>query len=263
MATDWFSPASPPGAASPPSGPLVPYHAAHPPVITPLTDASPLSPSPLTALSALLWPAPPSPNRTCSRRLPPPGSGTRLRAARPAAAARRSHCGLGARGEIDRIDVLEQPGEPPDAPVALGQASARSASAVRSAVRSSGEGSGVTSISIAAKTKALHGSDDVRGVRRLRLITVLACLIAGLATAPAASPAKASRSWAQPEIKVVVARGLMARSVASFRPERPAHAGRAQRPRRGLTQETPRPVADPRPGDDGPARRPSRAGARI
>src|SRR4029453_6232849 len=50
---------------------------------------------------------------------------------------------------------------------------------------------------------------------------MLACLIAGLATAPAASPAKASPSWAQPQIKVMVARGLMARSVASFRPNDP------------------------------------------
>jgi len=82
-------------------------------------------------------------------------------------------------------------------------------------------------------------------VRRLRLIAVLACLIAGLTTAPAASPAKASRSWAQPEIKVVVARGLMARSVASFRPNDPLTQGDLSDLVAALTQGTPRPVADP------------------
>jgi len=82
-------------------------------------------------------------------------------------------------------------------------------------------------------------------VRRLRLFTVLACLIAGLATAPAASPAKASRSWAQPQIRLVVGRGLMARSVASFRPNDTLTQGELSELVASLTQGTPRPVGDP------------------
>jgi cell wall-associated NlpC family hydrolase len=82
-------------------------------------------------------------------------------------------------------------------------------------------------------------------VRRLRLLTLLACLTAGLATAATAFPAKASRSWAQPQIKVVVAHGLMARSVSSFRPNDPLTQGELSELVAALTQEPPRVVADP------------------
>jgi len=87
--------------------------------------------------------------------------------------------------------------------------------------------------------------DDAQGVRRLRLFTVLAFLAAGLATAPAASPAKTNRSWAQPQIRVVVAHGLMARSVASFRPNDLFTQGELSELVATLTRGTPRPVADP------------------
>ena len=80
---------------------------------------------------------------------------------------------------------------------------------------------------------------------RLRLLTVLSCLIAGLATAAAASPARTSQSWAQPQIKVVVAHGLMARSVGSFRPNDPLTQGELSDLVAALTQEPPRQVADP------------------
>jgi cell wall-associated NlpC family hydrolase len=80
-------------------------------------------------------------------------------------------------------------------------------------------------------------------VRRLRLLTVLACLIAGLATAGPASPA--SRSWAQPQIKLVVARGLMARSVGSFRPNDTLTQGELADLVAGLKEEPARSVVDP------------------
>ena len=82
-------------------------------------------------------------------------------------------------------------------------------------------------------------------MRRLRLLIVLACLIAGLATAAAASPARTSRSWAQPQIRVVVAHGLMARTVGSFRPNDPLTQGELSDLVAALTQEPPRQVADP------------------
>jgi len=79
----------------------------------------------------------------------------------------------------------------------------------------------------------------------LRLLTVLACLIAGLATAAAASPARTSRSWAQPQIRVVVGHGLLARSVGSFRPNDPLTQGELSDLVAALTQEPPRQVGDP------------------
>ncbi len=82
-------------------------------------------------------------------------------------------------------------------------------------------------------------------MRRLRLLTLLACLIAGLATVATATPASASRSWAQPQIKIVVAHGLMARSVGSFRPNDPLTQGELADLIAELTQEPPRQVADP------------------
>jgi cell wall-associated NlpC family hydrolase len=82
-------------------------------------------------------------------------------------------------------------------------------------------------------------------VRRLRPVALLACLLAVLAAAPAAAPARSSRSWAQPQIRVVVARGLMARSVASFRPNDPLTQGELRDLVAALTEQPPKPVTDP------------------
>src|SRR5215218_3585962 len=46
-------------------------------------------------------------------------------------------------------------------------------------------------------------------------------LLAAMAVAPSAAHAAPQRSWAQAEIKLVVSRGLMAESVATFRPDAP------------------------------------------
>jgi len=83
------------------------------------------------------------------------------------------------------------------------------------------------------------------GVRRLRLLTVLGCLLASLAAASTASPARTSRSWAQPQIKLVVAHGLMARSVASFRPNGTLTQGELADLVAGLTEQPPKTVVDP------------------
>lgn len=87
-------------------------------------------------------------------------------------------------------------------------------------------------------------------VRRLRLLAFLACLLAGLSAAPSAAPARAKRSWAQAEIKTVVARGLMATSVAAFRPNDPLTQGELRNLLVGLSQESPSPSPQPpaRPG---------------
>src|SRR6266508_485792 len=87
-------------------------------------------------------------------------------------------------------------------------------------------------------------------VRRLRLLALLACLLAGLSAAPSAAPARAKRSWAQAEIRTVVARGLMATSVAAFRPNDPLTQGELRNLLVGLSQESPPPSPQPpaRPG---------------
>jgi cell wall-associated NlpC family hydrolase len=84
-----------------------------------------------------------------------------------------------------------------------------------------------------------------RGVRRLRLLSLFACLVVAFAAAPGTLPAGSSRSWAQPQIKVVVARGLMARSVGSFRPNDPLTQGELRDLVAALTEQPPKPVADP------------------
>ncbi len=83
-----------------------------------------------------------------------------------------------------------------------------------------------------------------RFVRRLRLLALFACLLVGLAAAPGALPA-GKRSWAQPQIKLVVARGLMARSIASFRPNDSLTQAELQDLVAGLTEEPPKEVANP------------------
>ena len=92
----------------------------------------------------------------------------------------------------------------------------------QSAARSSAVGSGVISISTGERLKAPRRTDDEHRVRRPRLLALLACLLSALAIAPGATSSASKRSWAQPQIRVVVARGLMARSVASFRPNDPS-----------------------------------------
>jgi cell wall-associated NlpC family hydrolase len=54
-------------------------------------------------------------------------------------------------------------------------------------------------------------------MRRVLLLT----LLAATAVAPSAAHAAPQRSWAQAEIRLVVSRGLMADSVATFRPDAP------------------------------------------
>ena len=84
------------------------------------------------------------------------------------------------------------------------------------------------------------------GVRRLRLLALFACLIVGLAAASGASSAGATgRSWAQPEIRLVVSHGLMARTVASFRPKAPLTQGEMSALVADLTEQPAKPPADP------------------
>src|SRR5438876_8925355 len=77
---------------------------------------------------------------------------------------------------------------------------------------------------------------------RLRLLALVPFLAAALASP---SPAAAARSWAQPEIRTVVAHGLMARSVASFRPQAVLTQGALRDLVAGLTQQPPETVANP------------------
>ena len=80
-------------------------------------------------------------------------------------------------------------------------------------------------------------------VRRRHLLALFACVLAALAIAPGAAPSAASRSWAQPQIRIVVARGLMARSAGSFRPNDPLTQGELADLVAGLTEQPPNPSA--------------------
>lgn len=86
-------------------------------------------------------------------------------------------------------------------------------------------------------------------VRRLRLLALLACLLAGLAATPSAAPARAKRSWAHAEIRLVVAHGLMGESVAAFRPNDPLTQSELRELIAGLSDESlqapPPPLAKP------------------
>jgi len=82
-------------------------------------------------------------------------------------------------------------------------------------------------------------------VRRRHLLALFACVLAALAIAPGATPSAAGRSWAQPQIRVVVARGLMARSVATFRPNDPLTQGELADLVAGLSEQPPKPVVNP------------------
>jgi cell wall-associated NlpC family hydrolase len=82
-------------------------------------------------------------------------------------------------------------------------------------------------------------------VRRLRPLALLACLLTALAIAPGATSSASKRSWAQPQIRLVVARGLMAPSVASFRPNDALTQGELAELVAGLTEQPPKPVPNP------------------
>src|ERR671935_1288270 len=68
----------------------------------------------------------------------------------------------------------------------------------------------------------------------------------GTQTTPAAKPpAKPQRSWADAQIRLVVAHGLMAPDVASFRPDDPLTRGALSALVEGLTGRAPAPVLNP------------------
>jgi cell wall-associated NlpC family hydrolase len=77
----------------------------------------------------------------------------------------------------------------------------------------------------------------------MRRRSLLCALVAMLAAAPAG--AAKSTSWAQPEIKTVVAAGLMAPDTASFRPDDPLTRSVLEQLVAGLTESTPVAPANP------------------
>ena len=78
----------------------------------------------------------------------------------------------------------------------------------------------------------------------MRRRSLLCALVALLAAAPSGA-AKTTPSWAQAEIKAVVAAGLMASDTASFRPDDPLTRGALEQLVAGLTQSTPVTPANP------------------
>src|SRR5918911_1284028 len=77
--------------------------------------------------------------------------------------------------------------------------------------------------------------------RPVRLLPALALTLALAATARAAAPP----SWAASQIRTVVAHGLMAPDVASFKPDAPLTSGALADLAAGLTETVPPVVADP------------------
>jgi cell wall-associated NlpC family hydrolase len=82
-----------------------------------------------------------------------------------------------------------------------------------------------------------------------RLLTVfVCCALLGAPSAVAAkssTPGPATVSWAQPQIKVVVGHGLMAKSIASFRPDATLTQGELSTLVAGLTKQPASVPADP------------------
>src|SRR5919199_1379178 len=81
-----------------------------------------------------------------------------------------------------------------------------------------------------------------------RIVATAAAI--GLGAAPAAGQTRASAasapvSWAQPEIKLVVSHGLMARSVQAFRPNDPLTRGALNALVAGLMERTPADATQP------------------
>jgi cell wall-associated NlpC family hydrolase len=77
-------------------------------------------------------------------------------------------------------------------------------------------------------------------VRRLVAALVCACLALG---APTVVLAKAKRSWAHAEIKLVTAQGLMGGDAATFRPDAPLTRGALDELAFGLTEDAEAPAA--------------------
>jgi hypothetical protein len=82
-------------------------------------------------------------------------------------------------------------------------------------------------------------------VRRLRLLTVPRLPDRRSRNRRGGFSGQNEPLWAQPQIRVVVGHGLMARSVGSFRPNDPLTQGELSDLVAALTQEPPRQVADP------------------
>jgi cell wall-associated NlpC family hydrolase len=79
-----------------------------------------------------------------------------------------------------------------------------------------------------------------------RLLTAfVCCALLGASSAVASTPGPATVSWAQPQIKVVVNHGLMARSVASFRADATLTQGELATLVAGLTKQPASVPADP------------------
>jgi cell wall-associated NlpC family hydrolase len=68
-----------------------------------------------------------------------------------------------------------------------------------------------------------HADADTRSMRRLAVLPLAALVVATVVSTAAARPS-AARSWATPQIAAVVNVGLMAPSVAEFRPDDPLTA---------------------------------------
>jgi cell wall-associated NlpC family hydrolase len=103
----------------------------------------------------------------------------------------------------------------------------------------------VISICTCWRLKASARTDDEQRVRRPLLLALLACLLTAPTIAPGATSSASKRSWAQPQIRIVVARGLMATSVASFRPNDPLTQGELAELVAGLAEQPPKPVSNP------------------
>src|SRR5436190_4417722 len=82
------------------------------------------------------------------------------------------------------------------------------------------------------------------GTRMRRRSLLLCALVAVLAAAPSGA-AKTTPSWAQAEIRAVVAAGLMANDPATFRPDDPLTRGALEQLVAGLTEATPVTPASP------------------
>src|SRR5919199_825972 len=77
--------------------------------------------------------------------------------------------------------------------------------------------------------------------RPVRLLPMLVLALGLAGTVHAAAPS----SWAAPQIRTVVAHGLMASDVASFRPDAPLTSGDLADLVAGLTDTWAQPVANP------------------
>ena len=79
----------------------------------------------------------------------------------------------------------------------------------------------------------------------IRRALFLAVLLALAATASAAAAKPAARSWAQAQIQLIVAQGILGTDVATFRPDEPLTRADATALVAGLTRRAPKPVSSP------------------